>query len=220
AHVSQGYPSLVRLATHLEAVLGTLKTATQQLSKSGVTRDISVLAQLPETLPILDMLGELETLQTELNEAQGQMLGKEQGGVLGLRDRKVVAQALDLVVLFEVQPRLAAGVGVPASKRLSSNASSVMSSLLRLPSGRRNWRPSASATLSQITGRLARIIEQSRVSEGDVGSMLANKYHMDMIAALLLLAYAPLPPVGVPVPAYVESDPERRTQLRRSFTRL
>ncbi|KAJ1857283.1 hypothetical protein GGH12_002651 [Coemansia sp. RSA 1822] len=214
--VTQEYASLVQLATDLDYVLGTLKTATQQLSQSGVTRDISVLAQLPKTLPILNLLEQLEALQTELLAAQE----RDQTVVLGLRDRKVVAQAIDIVLLFEVLPRRPRGVGVELSKRLTSHASSVMTSLMRLPNGRRNWEPSPQATLSQITERLAAIVDRGSRAEGDVAAVLISKYHADIVASLLLLAYAPLPPAGVDVPAYVEADNEKRTQLRRVFTRI
>ncbi|KAJ2712431.1 hypothetical protein H4S00_005768, partial [Coemansia sp. D1744] len=214
--VTQEYASLVQLATDLDYVLGTLKTATQQLSQSGVTRDISVLAQLPKTLPILNLLEQLEALQTELLVAQE----RNQATVLGLRDRKVVAQAIDIVLLFEVLPRRPRGVGVELSKRLTSHASSVMTSLMRLPNGRRNWEPSPQTTLSQIIERLAAIVDRGSQVEGDVAAVLIGKYHSDIIASLLLLAYAPLPPAGVDVPAYVEADTEKRTQLRRVFTRI
>ncbi|KAJ2320198.1 hypothetical protein IWW52_001516 [Coemansia sp. RSA 2704] len=223
--VSQEYPSLVQLASDLTAVLRALETATRQLSKSGVAaQDQAAWAQLPAELPILDMLTGLEALQTELcdKHAQHTQAGGGELALLGLRDQRVVAQAVDLVVLFEVLPRLAPGTSVPLGKRMSSEAVSVMSSLLRLPNGRRNWQPSGSHSLAQIVLRLTQLGARALPGESDVAAAVLGSHHADLVAALLQLAYAPLPPDPreTRVPAYVEGDPQRRVELRRAFTRI
>ncbi|KAJ2709026.1 hypothetical protein H4R19_004456, partial [Coemansia spiralis] len=228
--VSQQFPALVQLADQVESALGTVKRAAQELSQGGVSRDVEVLATLP-ALPILDILASLEALQTQLAAAWAAGAAEDSGSSggrtepLGMRDRQVVAQALDLVMLFEVLPRLAPGVGVPVSKRLSSEVSSVVSSLMRRPNGRRTWEPAARTTLGDLVGRLTAIAEQSIGSGGDVASVIGGKYHSDVTAALLQLAYAPRPPMaGSPLLLdgryYVECDGERRAEHQRAFTRM
>ncbi|KAJ2160738.1 hypothetical protein GGF46_002039 [Coemansia sp. RSA 552] len=221
--VSQEYPSLVQLADVLEGTLGTIRQATQQLSKSGVTRDAMVLAQLPTTLPTLEMLELLESLQRELGDRPEL---PEDAEPLGLRDRQVVAQAIDLVLIFEVLPRLAPGIGMPLDRRVTSNASAVMGALRQLPGGKRNWEPSAKATLSDLVCRLLQIVGDGG-RPGTVAALVVDKYHPDLIAALFQLAYAPLPPdhpagtqLLIANEYQVEADPERRVELRRGFTRL
>ncbi|KAJ2780204.1 hypothetical protein H4R18_003598 [Coemansia javaensis] len=212
ARVTQGLPALVRLAGQVELALGVLKGAAQRLSKGGVSGDFAVLAQLP-ALPVAEMLSSLVELQAEL--------AGDRAAILGMRDRQVVTQGLDLVLLFEVHPRLAPGVGVPASKRMSSEAASVVSSLMRLPNGRRNWQPDPRATLADVVERLVQIAD----GEGDLASLLGTKYHSDIVAALFQLAYAPRPPAsGSPLALegryYVECDEARRVRFQRAFTRL
>ncbi|KAJ2847748.1 hypothetical protein IWW36_003691 [Coemansia brasiliensis] len=86
------------------------------------------------------------------------------------------------------------------------------------------WKPSPSVTISQLITRLVSIIDkQSQVSgEGDVASLVITKFHADLLACLLVLAYSPLPPKDKAdlLPPYVESDPEHRIWLRRAFTRI
>ncbi|KAJ1871222.1 hypothetical protein LPJ55_004055 [Coemansia sp. RSA 990] len=228
--VSQEYPSLVELAKVLELVLDLLKSATKQLSKSGVSHDALVLAELPSELPILSMLPLLESLQTEIVDAQQKQADSTEPGsnshpaVLGLRDRQVVSQALDILLLFEILPRLPPGVGVPLHSRMSSNASAVITQLMQLPSSKHMWKPSPSATLSQLITQLVYIIDkQSQIfGEGDVATLVITKFHADLLACLFTLAYSPLPPKdkAVPLPPYVESDSEHRIWLRRAFTRI
>ncbi|KAJ2772434.1 hypothetical protein IWQ56_001377, partial [Coemansia nantahalensis] len=226
--VSQQFPALVQLADEVEAALGTVKRAAQQLSQGGVSRDAEVLAALPR-LPILDILRSLEALQTELAAAWAASAVDASGGSgpvepLGMRDRQVVAQAMDLVMLFEVLPRLAPGVGVPLSRRLSSEVSSVVSSLMRRPSGRRTWEPDQQTTLGDLVRRLTAIADRG-VGAGDVAGVISGKHHSDVVAALLQLAYAPRPPApGSPLALegryYVECDDGRRAEHQRAFTRI
>ncbi|KAJ2082043.1 hypothetical protein H4R24_001902 [Coemansia sp. RSA 988] len=231
--VSQKFTSLVKLAEQVVSALDTLKEATRQLSKSGVRQDEQVLQEQLPKLQILDLLTSLETLQNELrdtghnnstdaaeqNDAASQ---KSEVEPLGLRDRQVVAQALDLVLVFEVLPRQAPGVGVPLNKRLSSEAAAaVIGSLMRLPGGQRTCEVSASTSLSDIALRLCKIIDNALPSGGDVASFLVGKYHSDMIAMLLQLAYAPVPQNQQQMPKYqVETNAERRIELQRAFTRV
>ncbi|KAJ1727177.1 hypothetical protein LPJ61_004714, partial [Coemansia biformis] len=225
AQVTQKFPALVQLADQVESALDTVKHAAQQLSRGGVSSDLAVIAKLP-ALPILDILSSLEALQQELADDWNTAVDDGSGRIepLGMRDRQVVAQGLDLVVLFEVLPRLAPGIGVPLGKRLSSEVASVFSSLMRLPSGRRNWQPDETATLGDIVQRLTNIVD-SRVGAGDVAATISSKYHADMVASLLQLAYAPRPPVpSSPMMLegryYVECNDERRVALQRAFTRM
>ncbi|KAJ2804099.1 hypothetical protein H4R20_002637, partial [Coemansia guatemalensis] len=230
--VSQQFPSLVQLAEQVASTLDTLKEATRQLSKSGVSQDDRVLREQLPKLQLLDLLASLEALQNELKSSRDNG-NKEVGGntdaaqqrsgvePLGMRDRQVVAQALDLVLVFEVLPRQAPGVGVPLSKRVSSEAAAVIGSLMRLPSGQRKHEASASTSLSEIALRLCKIIDSALPSGGDVASFLVGKYHSDMIAMLLQLAYAPIPQQHQQMPKYeVETDSERRIELQRAFTRV
>ncbi|KAJ2614866.1 hypothetical protein H4S08_001518 [Coemansia sp. RSA 1365] len=139
--------------------------------------------------------------------------------LLGLRDRQVVSQALDLLLMFEVLPQQAPGVGVPLNKRLSSEAATVISRLLQLPNGQQRNITNGSSSISEITLRLCRIIDKAIPSGGDVSSIIVSKYHSDMIAILLQLAYAPIPQKQMPK-YQIETNVERRIELQRAFTRV
>ncbi|KAJ2741584.1 hypothetical protein GGI20_005087 [Coemansia sp. BCRC 34301] len=230
--VSRRYPALVQLATLLEETLGMLRDAVQRLSKGGVSGDLQVLEGVSKKLRAPEMLVLLENLQTEINlestqddaarhlsvpadnESEAQTV---QTDALGLRDRQVVAQALDIVVLFEVVPRLFPGVGVPVAQR-SSSRKEVVDVVTRLLQ-QRDVR-GEDESLGFIAKRLVGIFDSGKErSSGDVAAVLAAKHTPDLLAALLQTAYAP---EGVPADAhyYVERDPERRVELRRAFTRV
>ncbi|KAI8321083.1 hypothetical protein GQ54DRAFT_262442, partial [Martensiomyces pterosporus] len=141
---------------------------------------------------------------------------------LGLRDRKAVVQALDLLVVFEVEPRLFPGIGVPLSQRVQSNAVAALAQLRqRAPS----WNPTESVNLAQLASRMVRIVDRC-VGLTDVAAILISRYVGDILAALLQTAYAPLPPQPasgthlVTSQYYVERDQEKRVELRKAFTRV
>ncbi|KAJ2461570.1 hypothetical protein GGF42_000104 [Coemansia sp. RSA 2424] len=188
----------------------------------------------------MDMLTLLEALQTEINEESTQsdssrlvLMPSDNNNntdahtievdALGLRDRQVVAQALDMVVLFEVAPRLFPGVGVPVAQRSTSRPEAV-DVLTRLQQQRCAPRISLQEeNLGHITSRLVGILDSSvRSNAGDVAAVLAAKHTPDLLAALLQVAYAPIPPEGTPTDlrCYVECGAERRIELRRAFTRV
>ncbi|KAJ2460193.1 hypothetical protein GGF42_000996 [Coemansia sp. RSA 2424] len=237
--VSRRYPSLVQLATLVEETMGMLKDTVRQLSKGGVSGDQQLLEGLSEKLRTMDMLTLLETLQTEINEESTQsdsdrlvVMPSDNNNTdahtievdaLGLRDRQVVAQALDIVVLFEVAPRLFPGVGVPVAQRSTSRPEAV-DVLTRLQQQRCAPRISLQEeNLGHIASRLVGILDSSvRSNAGDVAAVLAAKHTPDLLAALLQVAYAPIPPEGTPTDlrCYVECDAERRIELRRAFTRV
>ncbi|KAJ1642392.1 hypothetical protein LPJ64_005764, partial [Coemansia asiatica] len=155
---------------------------------------------------------------------------------LGLRDRKVVAQAVDILVVFGIQPRMHAGVGIPLSLRVRSEAAAVMTKMLQRQSKAlmEHWtqenrelekQPGDSVSLAQMARRLAHIVE-SKISWGtaDVAHILVNKYTPDIFALLMQTAYAPIPPATVAPPAgyleTIETDSDRRIELQRAFTRM
>ncbi|KAJ1885708.1 hypothetical protein LPJ71_009307, partial [Coemansia sp. S17] len=131
SRVSRRYPSLVQLAALVEETMCAFKDIMKRLSKGGVSGDQQLLEGLSGQLRALDMLTLLEAVQAEINQESAQ--GNSDRRVpmpesndssqtieldaLGLRDRQVVGQALDIVVLFEVLPRLFPGVGVPVAQR-------------------------------------------------------------------------------------------------------
>ncbi|KAJ2765185.1 hypothetical protein GGI18_006269, partial [Coemansia linderi] len=137
--VSRRYPSLVQLATLVEELMDVLKDGMKRLSKGGVSGDQQILEELSGKLRALDMLSLLETLQTEINHEEtpggsdrrvpmpesSDVTQTIELDALGLRDRQVVAQALDIVVLFEVLPRLSPGIGVPVAQRSGSRPEAV-----------------------------------------------------------------------------------------------
>ncbi|KAJ2641848.1 hypothetical protein GGF44_001937, partial [Coemansia sp. RSA 1694] len=238
--VSRRYPSLVQLATLVEETMSMLKDTVRQLSKGGVSGDQRLLEGLSEKLRTMDMLTLLEALQTEINEESTQsdsarlvVMPSDNNNntdahtievdALGLRDRQVVAQALDIVVLFEVAPRLFPGVGVPVAQRSTSRPEAV-DVLTRLQQQRCAPRISLQEeNLGHIASRLVGILDSSvRSNAGDVAAVLAAKHTPDLLAALLQVAYAPIPPEGTPtdLQCYVECDAERRIELRRAFTRV
>ncbi|KAJ2416438.1 hypothetical protein GGI10_000975 [Coemansia sp. RSA 2530] len=238
--VSHRYPSLVQLATLVEELMDVLKDGMKRLSKGGVSGDQQILEELSGKLRALDMLSLLETLQTEINHEEtpggsdrrvpmpesSDVTQTIELDALGLRDRQVVAQALDIVVLFEVLPRLSPGIGVPVAQRSGSRPEAV-DVLVRLQQRvPETWDNSQSGgvrtvDLGQIVGRLVGILGHRRKA-GDVAAVLAAKHTPDLLAALLQVAYAPIPPPEVPVDSryYVERDAERRVELRRAFTRV
>ncbi|KAJ2910554.1 hypothetical protein GGI21_000755 [Coemansia aciculifera] len=224
--VSRRFPSLVQLAILVEASMALLKDVVKRLSKGGVSGDQKLLEGLSEKLRVLDMLSLLESLQTEINHDESATEETAVDGAavvpdaLGLRDRQVVAQALDLLVLFEITPRLFPGVGVPIAKR-SSSRSEAVDVLNRLNQGPRQVSGGDSVVdLGQIAGRLVAILDKSpRRNAGDMAAVLAAKHTPDLLAVLLQVAYAPLPPPPNDS-YYVEQDAERRVELRRAFTRV
>ncbi|KAJ2728367.1 hypothetical protein IW152_005996 [Coemansia sp. BCRC 34962] len=238
--VSRRYPSLVQLATLVEELMDVLKDGMKRLSKGGVSGDQQILEELSGKLRALDMLSLLETLQAEISHEAA--LGDTDRRVpmpesndssqtieldaLGLRDRQVVAQALDIVMLFEVLPRLSPGIGVPVAQRSGSRPEAV-DILVRLQQRvPETWDTSQRGSvravdLGQIVSRLVGILGHGRTA-GDVAAVLAAKHMPDLLAALLQVAYAPIPPQGAPADLryYVERDAERRVELRRAFTRV
>ncbi|KAJ2057201.1 hypothetical protein GGI17_005776 [Coemansia sp. S146] len=240
--VSRRYPSLVKLAALVEETMCVFKDVMKRLSKGGVSGDQKLLEGLSGQLRALDMLALLEAVQTEINEEAAQ--GNSDRRVpmpesndssqtieldaLGLRDRQVVAQALDIVVLFEVLPRLFPGVGVPVAQRRGSRPEAVdvlVRLQQRIPETWATRQDSSLRTvdLGQIVNRLVSILESSpRHNAGDVAAVVAAKHTPDLLAALLQVAYAPIPPQGTPIDSryYVERNAERRVELRRAFTRV
>ncbi|PIA19779.1 hypothetical protein COEREDRAFT_100269 [Coemansia reversa NRRL 1564] len=123
--------------------------------------------------------------------------------------------------MFEVLPQQAAGVGVPLNKRLSSEAASVIGRLIQQPNEQQRSITNGSSSISEITLRLCKIIDKAISGGGDVSSILVGKFHSDMIAILLQLAYAPIPQQQQQMPKYqIETDAERRIELQRAFTRI
>ncbi|KAJ2859069.1 hypothetical protein GGH94_006307 [Coemansia aciculifera] len=240
--VSRRYPSLVKLAALVEETMCVFKDVMKRLSKGGVSGDQKLLEGLSGQLRALDMLALLEAVQTEINDEAAQ--GNSDRRVpmpesndssqtieldaLGLRDRQVVAQALDIVVLFEVLPRLFPGVGVPVAQRRGSRPEAVdvlVRLQQRVPETWATREDSSLRTvdLGEIVSRLVSILESSaRHNAGDVAAVVAAKHTPDLLAALLQVAYAPIPPQGTRIDSryYVERNAERRVELRRAFTRV
>ncbi|KAJ2010724.1 hypothetical protein GGI14_006355, partial [Coemansia sp. S680] len=242
SRVSRRYPSLVQLSALVEETMCAFKDIMKRLSKGGVSGDQQLLEGLSGQLRALEMLTLLEAVQAEINQEAAQ--GNSDRRVpmpesndssqtieldaLGLRDRQVVGQALDIVVLFEVLPRLFPGVGVPVAQRSGSRPEAV-DLLVRLQqSVPETWATPQgnglrAVDLGQIVSRLVGILESSaRHNAGDVAAVVAAKHTPDLLAALLQVAYAPVPPQGVPIDSryYVERNAERRVELRQAFTRL
>ncbi|KAJ2762047.1 hypothetical protein H4S06_000877, partial [Coemansia sp. BCRC 34490] len=84
--------------------------------------------------------------------------------------------------------------------------------------------PSEDIDLEQIALRLTSIVAQRK--RGDVASVLAEKYTADLLAALLQLSFAPIPPdyrsdVFLMREKYmVVANQDRRIELRKRFTRI
>ncbi|KAJ2777095.1 hypothetical protein GGI15_004619 [Coemansia interrupta] len=226
--VSTKYPSLVSLSALVSSTLSNLKSTAKQLSKGGTSQDLQVIAAA-QPPPVPELLCLLERLQQEIRD-RGQAVSDD-GYVdaLGLRDRQVVAQAVDLVMVFGVHPRLLPGIGVPLGQRVGSQAAAVMAQTLQrqFHSPAFVSRLTSSAEdelrLPSVTMRLARII-RNKVEHGtaDVAHALLGKCTNDLLAALLQTAYAPLPPPNTQAPAgyldNIEVQEDRRTELRKEFT--
>ncbi|KAJ2007415.1 hypothetical protein H4R26_000795 [Coemansia thaxteri] len=218
--VSQRYPSLVQLAARVTETMDGLREAVKRLSKGGVSRDADVLAALPRE-PARGLLDLLEALQGEINaEADG---GRAAAGVrvdaLGMRDRRVVAQAVDMVVVFEVTPWLAAGVGAGLAQREErSEAAGVLARLIQT----RRWHgdPDHCENAGRVGERLVALLDAGARGgrSGDVAAVVAATHTADILAALLQAAYAPLD--GPPHAYFVEREPARRVALRQAFTRV
>ncbi|KAJ1928993.1 hypothetical protein EC988_010139, partial [Linderina pennispora] len=101
--VSSEFPALQQLAKEVSEAMSTIKAAMQKLSKSGVTSDALIEIK---PLPTHQILRSLETLQTQIagNDVSSEV------DPLGLRDRKVVVQAIDLLMYFEIAPRFDPGI--------------------------------------------------------------------------------------------------------------
>ncbi|KAJ1963062.1 hypothetical protein GGI12_002272 [Dipsacomyces acuminosporus] len=221
--LSGEYPALRKLDQQVALTLDLIKDAIKGLSRSGVSSDKHILDSMQRP-PTLDILTTLEELQGEIVRGRESKNEDEKSvDPLGLRDRKAVVQAIDLLVVFELEPRLFPGIGVPLSQRVQSNAVSALSQLRqRAPS----WNPSDQINLAELAMRLVNIVE-SCVGLTDVASILINRYIGDILAALLQTAYAPIQPTASkgkvqidPLPHYVEYDSEKRIDLRKAFTRL
>ncbi|KAJ2363420.1 hypothetical protein IW150_006739, partial [Coemansia sp. RSA 2607] len=200
-----------------------LKSTAKQLSKGGTTQDAKILAAA-QPPPVLHILSLLEQLQQEIKDDEHVEVDGAMVDALGLRDRRAVAEAVDLVMVFGVQPGLLPGVGVPLARRVRSQAAELAQSL------QRQMLTLAENTtddqrLPAITLRLARIV-RNRVDHGtaDVAHALLGKCTDDLLAALLQTAYAPLPPPNTQAPAAylanIECDEHRRIELRKEFTRI
>ncbi|KAJ2542582.1 hypothetical protein EV175_006045, partial [Coemansia sp. RSA 1933] len=232
--VSQDFPSLVSLASLVTSTLDTIKDGVKRLSKGGVSRDHDVLESLPVQLPMLQILQYLEATQREISDYyNSDGSGERRPDALGLRDRQIIVQAIDLLVVFELYPRLAPGVGVPIGKRIQSEAASQVLQALQQPSllsanqGGRMWAPAKDTDLEQIVLRLTAIVAKRQ--RGDVAAVLTEKYVPDLLPALLQLAFAPLPPThdttGKPVfligsQYMVVANQQRRIELHKRFARL
>ncbi|KAJ2721168.1 hypothetical protein GGI07_004150 [Coemansia sp. Benny D115] len=234
--VSQTYPSLQRLADLVDEAQNNIKQAARQLSKGGTTQDAKVIAQTPPP-PIADLLQLLSQLQGEIRAAE-LVVSPNTGivvDVLGLRDRQVVSQAIDLVMVFGVQPRLEPGVGVQMEHRVRSDAAALLTKMLQRQSQAliQAWNAEDddgkaskhSLQLGEIARQLVLVL-QDRVSgsTSDVAHILLAKHTADLFAMLLQTAYAPIPPPSAQAPARyvanIETDAERRVDLRRAFTRI
>ncbi|KAJ1662731.1 hypothetical protein EV178_005635 [Coemansia sp. RSA 1646] len=237
---SPDFPSLSELSDLVTFTLDTIKDAVKRLSKGGVSKDHQVLASLPTQLPMLPILMHLEAVQQETivyyNKSPQDSIAPQERipDALGLRDRQLIVQAIDLFVIFELYPRLAPGVGIPLDKRVKSEAVSQVLQALQQRSlfSQVNqeggvWAPSKDTDLEQIVLRLTDIV--ARRIRGDVASVLVEKNVPDLLPALLQLAYAPLPPMhdGERKPVFwmhekhmVVAQGERRIELRKRFTRL
>ncbi|KAJ2843039.1 hypothetical protein J3B02_005395, partial [Coemansia erecta] len=233
--VSSRFPSLANLQDLVTATHEQLKTVAKHLSKGGTTNDAKVLAT-SKPPPINKLILYLEQLQEEILEKEPEKAQEDVIEPLGLRDRKVVAQAVDILVVFGIQPRMHAGVGIPLSLRVRSEAAAVMTKMLQRQSKAlmEHWtqenrelekQPGDSVSLAQMARRLAHIVE-SKISWGtaDVAHILVNKYTPDILALLMQTAYAPIPPATVAPPTgyleTIETDSDRRIELQRAFTRM
>ncbi|KAJ2219025.1 hypothetical protein IWW45_009413, partial [Coemansia sp. RSA 485] len=210
-----------------------LRTAAAQLSKGGTTNDTRVLeASTPP--PTASILGHLEQLQQEIAErSPDQTTDGLVVEPLGMRDHKIVAQAIDLLIVFGIQPRLQPGVGVPLSLRVRSDAAQILTGMLQRQSQQllKYWEnktkhtESGALDLPLIAHKITGILER-RISWGtaDVAHVLLNKYTPDVFALLMQTAYAPIPPKTVIPPAgyldNIEVDKDRRVMLQRAFTRM
>ncbi|KAJ2604841.1 hypothetical protein H4R99_001564, partial [Coemansia sp. RSA 1722] len=231
--VSKKYPSLTHLQQLVTSTAAQLRTAAAQLSKGGTTNDIRVLeASTPP--PTASILGHLEQLQQEIAErSPDQTTDGLVVEPLGMRDHKIVAQAIDLLIVFGIQPRLQPGVGVPLSLRVRSDAAQILTGMLQRQSQQllKYWEnktkntESGALDLPLIAHKITGILER-RISWGtaDVAHILLNKYTPDVFALLMQTAYAPIPPINIVPPAgyldNIEVDKDRRVMLQRAFTRM
>ncbi|KAJ1719773.1 hypothetical protein LPJ53_005513 [Coemansia erecta] len=225
--VSAKYPSLPHLSTLVSTTLSQLKNTAKQLSKGGTSQDLQVIAAA-QPPPLLEMLSLLEQLQQEIRDAGQAVSDDGYVDALGLRDRQVVAQAIDIVVVFGVHPRLLPGIGVPLDQRVGSQSAAVLAQTLQRqfhsPIFVSRLTPSEDdLRLPSTTLRLAHII-RNKVKHGtaDVAHALLGKCTNDLLAALLQTAYAPLPPPNTQPPAgyleNIETQETRRIELRKEFT--
>ncbi|KAJ1898151.1 hypothetical protein LPJ66_002934 [Kickxella alabastrina] len=227
-NVSRQFPSLVKLSSLLAQTLTELKRTAKQLSKGGTTNDAHVLSN-SRPPPISEFLDHLHGLQDELRTAEPMVSGGIHVDALGLKDRQVVAQSLDVVMVFGVQPRLLPGVGVPLAQRTRSDVATVLSQTVQRQRLLDSWAEEDARTLRlpEIARRLADIVGAAKAeARGDVAQMCVAKCACDLLAALLQTAYAPIPPLHMqppPPPAYLEAievRAEPRVYLRRAFTRI
>ncbi|KAJ1814053.1 hypothetical protein LPJ75_002932, partial [Coemansia sp. RSA 2598] len=183
--------------------------------------------------PIPAILENLEQLQQDILQRQPEKSQQDLIEPLGLRDRKVVAQALDILVVFGIQPQMHQGVGIPLSLRVRSDAAAIMAGMLQRQSKLLvdHWKATTDTEqlgtvgLAQMARRLVGIVD-NKISWGtaDVAHILLTKYTPDMFALLMQAAYAPLPPENIkPPPGYleaIETDRGRRVALQRAYTRI
>ncbi|KAF9418015.1 transmembrane and coiled-coil domains-containing protein 7 [Podila epigama] len=171
---------------------------TKDVRTKFVLESVSLLSELEECIMAL-------VKDRELHDPSND---KE---LLGLMDQRMIHTMLEIVVCWGIYPCLMPGVGMPLTRRVRSNI--VQKELFAAPTKESKTvvdRELAMDLLWRIVEPLARITvayTPTATRFTTLGSILATRHVPDLYAALLQLAYRPLPklapvsPSGTELPA-------------------
>ncbi|KAG0197576.1 transmembrane and coiled-coil domains-containing protein 7 [Mortierella sp. GBA30] len=183
---------------------------TQQNTSQGDNCEVSVDVRSKFVTESVSLLIKLEEILLSLIRDRDVNDPTNDKELLGLMDQRMIHTMLEIVVCWGIYPCLLPGVGMPLNRRIRSNIAQ-KELFMAGPTGNSNLESApvdqfrSTKNLWSIVEPLARITTaySPRVTRfTTLGSVLANRHVPDLYAALLQLAYRPLPksPASTPSP--------------------
>lgn len=148
--------------------------------------------------------------------------------LLGLMDQRMIHTMLEIIVCWGIYPCLLPGVGTPLNRRVRSNIAQKDLFTAGPTANRTGADASATVTdkpvdptksantlwaIAEPLAKIAVAYSPKTCRFTTMGSILASRHIPDLYAALLQLAYRPLPK---PVVLYTDSDVDTSLGIRRS----
>ncbi|KAG0029265.1 transmembrane and coiled-coil domains-containing protein 7 [Podila clonocystis] len=134
--------------------------------------------------------------------------------LLGLMDQRMIHTMLEIVVCWGIYPCLLPGVGMPLTRRVRSNIVQREGSSGSDPVGDREMSANLLWEIIEPLTRITIAYSPTVTRFTTLGSILVARHVPDLYAALLQLAYRPLPkPVSAPPPDLTESTTPSQKKL-------